>query len=293
MLLLLAAALLSSTAPQIAFTFDDLPAHSALPPGETRLDVANKIITALKQAHMPPIYGFVNGVRMEEQPGDASVLDAWRAAGNPLGNHGWSHMNLNQRSLEDFETDLVRNEPVLKKWMPEQDWHWFRFPFLAEGNTPEKRAGIRTFLLQHGYKIAGVTMSFADYEWNEPYSRCKAKGDLQGIRALEKSYLAAAENSIAYYRSLSQTLYGRDIPYVLLMHIGAFDAEMLPRLLSLYQSKGFEFITLPLAEGDPFYREDTDLKLAPGPDSLEGVMAERKLPLPSHPAFAPPENACR
>ena len=64
------------------------------------------------------------------------------------------------------------------------------------------------------------------------------------------------------------------------MHIGAFDAEMLPRLLSLYQSRGFQFVTLPEAEKDPFYAIDTDLILPPGANMLEGVMAERRLPLP-------------
>jgi lysophospholipase L1-like esterase len=219
----------SKPAPQIAFTFDDLPAHSALPPGETRLEVASKRIAALEAAHLPPIYGFVNGVRIEEHPGDVSVLEAWRKAGSPLGNHGWSHMNLNQQAIGEFESDVSKNERLLSQWMDGQDWHWFRFPFLAEGDTSEKKAAIRTFLLQHGYKIAGVTMSFGDYRWNEPYARCRAKGDAKGIESLEQSYLQA--------RSLSQALYHRDVPYVLLMHIGAFDAEMMPRLVSLYREK--------------------------------------------------------
>jgi lysophospholipase L1-like esterase len=184
----------SGPAPQIAFTFDDLPAHSALPPGETRLEVASKLIAALEAAHVQPIYGFVNGVRTEEHPRDVSVLEAWRQAGNPLGNHGWSHMNLNQHTLEDFELDVSKNEPLLSQWMEGQDWHWFRFPFLAEGDTSEKKAAIRTFLLQHGYKIAGVTMSFGDYRWNEPYARCKAKGDAKGIQSLEQSKSRNAEH---------------------------------------------------------------------------------------------------
>jgi peptidoglycan/xylan/chitin deacetylase (PgdA/CDA1 family) len=100
-------------------------------------------------------------------------LEAWRKAGSPLGNHGWSHMNLNQHAIEEFESDVSKNEPLLSQWMDGQDWHWFRLPFLAEGDTPEKKAAIRTFLLQHGYKIAGVTMSFGDYRWNEPYARCR------------------------------------------------------------------------------------------------------------------------
>ena len=84
--------------PQMAITFDDLPAHGALPPGETRVAVASKIIAALRDAHAPPIYGFVNGRPIEQQPPDAVVLQACRAAGFPLGNHTWSHMNLNEHS---------------------------------------------------------------------------------------------------------------------------------------------------------------------------------------------------
>jgi peptidoglycan-N-acetylglucosamine deacetylase len=273
-----------ATAPQIAFTFDDLPIHGPLPPGETRLEVAEKILAALKQAEMPPVYGFVNGQFTEKEPGDIEVLKARRKAGYPLGNHTWSHPNLQSQTLEAYQAEIARNEPLLSELMKDQDWRWFRFPFLSEGDTPEKRAGVRTFLRQHGYKVAGVTMSFGDYLWNEPYARCKAKGDSKAIASLEASYLSAAEDSITYYRQLSHTLYGRDIPYVLLMHIGAFDAEMLPRLLDLYRARGFQFVALPEAEKDEFYREDTDLALPPGPDMLEGVMGERRLPLPSRQA---------
>ena len=272
----------AATQPQIAFTFDDLPAHASLPPGETRVEVIAKILAALHDAHMPLIYGFVNGLAVEQHPGDVAALKAWRDAGNPLGNHTWSHINLNQNSLTDFEANTTKNEALLTELMQGgltqgADWHWFRFPFLAEGDTQEKKAGVRAFLLRRGYKVAGVTMSFGDYSWNDPYARCVAKGDKDAIATLESSYLAAADDSIRHYRQLSQTLYGRDIPYVLLMHVGAFDARMLPRLLELYRSRGFEFVTLQQAESDDFYREDTDLNLPPGPDMLEGVASERHI----------------
>lgn len=281
-------------APEIAFTFDDLPAHGPLPAGETRMDVISKLIAALRDAGLPPTYGFVNGVRNEEEPGDAAVMEAWRAAGNPLGNHTWSHMNLNQSSLENFEQDFTRNEPSFTPLMKDEDWRWFRFPYVAEGDTPEKKLGFRAFLLQHDYKIAAVTMSFGDYMWNEPYARCKAKGDSAAIATLQTSYLAAAAESIDFDRSMSHTLYQRDIPYVLLMHVGAFDAEMLPRLLQLYKSKGFVFVTVPEAERDDFYRDAVDLSLPPGPESLEGAMGAQHLPLPARTNFAAQLDAlCR
>jgi len=285
---------LKPSVPRIAITFDDLPAHGSLPPGTTRVEIATKILAALRDAGAPPTYGFANGLLIERQPEDSAVLGAWRGAGQPLGNHSWSHMDLNKHPLEEFEADVSKNEPLLTQWMKDGDWHWFRFPYLAEGETPEKKAGVRGFLKQHNYKIAAVTMSFGDYLWTEPYARCKAKGDSNAIAAMENTFLSAADESISYYRGLSHTLYGRDIPYVLLLHIGALDAEMLPQLLKLYQSRGFSFVTLAEAEADEFYRASVDLELPPAPDMLEQVMAERGLPLPARVSLGPLLDAmCR
>jgi peptidoglycan-N-acetylglucosamine deacetylase len=269
--------------PLIAFTFDDLPAHAALPQGQTRLEIAQKLIDALKAAGLPPVYGFINGVREEEEPASRSVLPAWRAAGFPLGDHSWSHMNLNSHTAAEFEADVLKNRPVLEREMAGADWRWFRYPNLSEGDTPEKRAEVRAFLNKQGYRVAQVTMSFGDYAFNDPYARCVAKGDVAAIARLKHDYMASAVESAAYARSLSHTLYGRDIPYVLLMHAGALDAQMLPQLIALYWSEGFGFTTLPEAERDPVYRIDTDLSLPVGPDTLEEEMKARGLPLPARP----------
>lgn len=269
-------------AQQIAITFDDLPAHGPLPPKVTRLEVAKQVIDALHRAQVPPTYGFVNGSIIEQQPDTASVLDAWRGAGNLLGNHTWSHMNLNDHSALEFEGDIGHNEQLLQQHMDGGDWRWLRYPYLAEGNTAEKKMGVRAWLGQHGYKIAGVTMSFADYEWNEPYARCLQKGDTKAVSWLETTYLRAAAQNIRYDHLMSKKLYGQDIPYVLLMHIGAFDAHMLPRLLAMYKRHGIVFVPLQQAEQNPFYKYDMDPKVLPGPDTLEAAMAEKHWPLPKH-----------
>lgn len=278
-----AGAIANLQAQEIAITVDDLPAHSALPSGDTRLAIATEIIRALKDAHVPPTYGFVNGVRVSEVPSDVSVLDTWRAQGNLLGNHTWSHMSLNANTAEQFEADVLQGEPTVRDRMAGQDWKWLRFPYLQEGNTPEKRAEVRQFLAQHGYKVAAVTMSFGDYLWNEPYARCANKGDTKSIHLLEESYLQAAGEEADYEVALSSALYGHNIPYVLLMHIGAFDAQMFSRLLALYQQKGFHFVTLAEAEKDPFYASDIDLKLPPGPSSLTEAAAVKHIPVPPRP----------
>lgn len=283
-------------AQQVAITFDDLPAHSSLPIGDTRLEIANRVITALKEGHVPPTYGFVNAVQFTREPGTEKVLEAWRAAGFPLGNHGYSHLNLNNISEQDWEADILKDEPTLASLMnsPADDYHWLRFPFLAEGDTWSKRTAVRAFLREHGYRIAGVTMSFQDYAFNPPYARCLAKKDTDSIKKLQDAYLAAADAQLTRSLALSQQLYHRDIPLVLLMHIGAFDSTMLPRLLALYRSRGVTFVSLEQAEKDPFYRVDTDLTRPATPDSLDALNAAAHLP----PVAAPPllvdlEKLCR
>ncbi|HTV82605.1 MAG TPA: polysaccharide deacetylase family protein [Acidobacteriaceae bacterium] len=265
---------------RMAVTFDDLPVSGPLPPGQSRVGIAEQIIRALKAEHVPPTYGFVNAVHAQYDPGTVDVLGTWRASGNLLGNHTWSHVSLNRVSLQDFEGDLLRDEPILDLLMAGQDWRWLRYPYLAEGDTMQKRLGIRVFLAQHGYKIASVTMNFDDYDWNGPYARCIAKHDAQSVNWLEASYLQAADENIGYYRAMSKQLYQRDIRYVLLLHVGAFDAHMLPQLLRLYRERDFSFVPLEQAEQDPFYRYDMNPKLLPGPDLLEQAMRDKHLPLP-------------
>jgi peptidoglycan/xylan/chitin deacetylase (PgdA/CDA1 family) len=281
---------------KIAFTWDDLPTHSSLPPGETRQQIIDTIISTIQTQHMPAPYGFVNAKSIEVTPELIKVLDAWRMAGFPLGNHTSSHMNLNEPSisLEAWEADVLRDEPLLSKEMGNADFHWLRFPNLSEGNTPDKKKGARRFLASHGYKIAGVTMSFADYAYNEPYARCVVSNDQPAIKELENSYLDEAAKNLAYAHQMSMALYGRDIPYILLMHVGALDAKLLPRLLQMYRQHGVEFISLQEATRDPFYQNDVDLALSPLPDTLEEAMRLKGLPLPKRePPSVNPANICR
>jgi peptidoglycan-N-acetylglucosamine deacetylase len=282
-LALLAMSVPALAAPQVAFTFDDLPAHSVLPPGMTRIEVAKEVIAALKAAKMPPAYGFVNGVLIDKEPASAPVLRLWRDAGNRLGNHTWSHPNLQNLSVADYEAEIVRNEPVLAELGG--DWHWFRYPYLSEGETPQKRDEVRSVLAGRGYHIAPATMMFGDWLYSEPYARCVTAHNHASVARMETLYFTAAAANIAYYRRMSQALYGHDIPYVLLLHIGAFEARTLPRLIALYRKHGFKFVSLEQAEADPYYRAFYDPSLPAPPNDLEHAMAARNLTPPPAPSI--------
>lgn len=289
--------------PQVAFTFDDLPAHGPLPPGMARPAVVKSILQTLKRENLPPVFGFVNGFRVARYPYQIHILQAWVRAGEPLGNHTWSHPELDKLSAAQYEANIARNEPLLRglesgglesggldsKGLKSQgldsqgeqaDWHWFRYPFLEEGDTVAKREAVRDWLQAHGYRIAEASMDFQDYLWNEPYARCAAKHDTKAIQQLHDTYLATADTYIGVYRELAQRLYGHDVPYILLMHAGAFDARMLPELLALFRRRGFTFTTLQTAMADPIYQQDPEVPTPGGSTFNEMVAAERRVNVP-------------
>lgn len=273
---------------------DDLPVHGALPEGETRLNVAERMLAAFRAAGVPEVYGFVNGALLEREPETSAVLTLWAASGYPLGNHTWSHRNLNQATVEEFDAEVVRNEETLERFGPGDDWRWLRYPNLAEGNDPMKREAVRASLARRGYRIAPVTMDFSDWQWNDTYLRCRARGDAPGLTALETAYLEAVGESILRARTVSRALYGRDIPYVLLSHISAFNARMMPRVLALYVEEGFEFAALADALGDPVYHQDLDPGQPAGQASLDGRAREQNVPVPGRRDWnAVREAACR
>jgi hypothetical protein len=106
--------------------------------------------------------------------------------------------------------------------------------------------------------------------------------DEASIQKLHDSYLAVADQYYSVFRQLSQLLYGRDVKYVLLMHIGAFDARMLPELLALYRAKGVSFVSLPDAMSDPAYQDDPDISEPTGGAFLELMMQKKQLKFPAN-----------
>jgi peptidoglycan-N-acetylglucosamine deacetylase len=273
----------SAIAQQVALTFDDLPAHGPLPPGMTRLDVAKSIIATLKEAKAPEVYGFINAVKLEQVPEDRAVLEQWRAAEFMLGNHTYTHMSLTDHTVEAYEKDIAANEPILRQLMGNEDWQWFRYPFLWEGDTLEKRDAVRAYLKEHGYRVAQVTLDFEDYAWNAPYARCVAKDDQKSIEWLKSSYMNTAQQYIELDQKLSQMLFGRDIKHVFLLHLGGFQTVMLPQLIDLLKQKGFRFVTLEEAENDPAYESNPNAALKYGGTLLEQMIEAQHLKYPPVP----------
>lgn len=130
--------------------------------------------------------------------------------------------------------------------------------------------------------MAQVTLSFGDYDYNEPYARCLLKNDTAAIEQLKKSYLDGAAQNLSDGQKMAELLYGHDIKHVMLLHIGGFQTVMLPHLLELFKDRGFKLISLEEAESDPAYAADPNLPGEWGGTFLDQMRIARKLPALAH-----------
>ena len=114
-------------------------------------------------------------VRLHQRETSSSAIPTarWRCrSGSTAGirsrNHTYTHLDFTKNSVEDFQREILRNEPALellmapirKKVGSKHDWRWFRYPYLHEGDTLEKRRAVRAFLAANGYRIAQTTLDF-------------------------------------------------------------------------------------------------------------------------------------
>src|SRR5580692_12168463 len=269
-------------AQKVAITFDDLPLNGDLPPGVTRVEIARDTLAVLKARHAPAAYGFINAKKLEGNQDAAEALKLW-AASEPFGNHTYGHMDLNANPAERFEREIEENEPALELLAgKDRNWHWLRYPFLREGETVEKRRAVRAYLQAHGYRVAQVTLDWEDYLWNTAYARCVARGDKKSIAWLRSSYLNTAAEFLDLGREQAKLIYGREINYVLLMHLGAYSSTILPDALDLLKQKGFKLVTLEEAQTDAAYQSDPDVGLHDAGTLLDQMMQVKGIKYPEH-----------
>ena len=278
---------------KVALTFDDLPLNGAKPASRSKEQITRDTVAVLKKHRIPPSFGFINARGLERSPDGARALQVWIGSGNPLGNHTYSHLSLTKGSAEEFEQEILRNEPVLELLTPvkaKSDWHWLRYPFLHEGDTVDKRRAVREFLRANGYQVAQTTLDWEDYLWNGAHARCLDKDDKASIEWLRSSYLSEAERWIRAQRNFAKLVWGREINHVALLHLGSFSSAILPDLFALLDREGFEIVTLEEAQRDPIYQSDPDIGAPNGGTLTELMMQAKGIPWPEGLADKPREK---
>lgn len=264
----------SPAARTMAVTFDDLP-YVAVGSTDYLHDAqrATADILRVLAAHHVPVVAFVNEGKLDargETDARIALLQRWVDAGAILGNHTYSHRELNAATIEQFEDEIVRGWVVTPRLMASRQPYtlYFRHPETHTGNTAEKKQAIDAFLAARGYTIAPHTVENADFMFNVPYVRARRAGDAALRERLMQAYLDHSFAALQFAEDITPKVFERDIPQTFLIHANDITADALDTILSRLESRGYRFITLDEAMRDPAYQTRNTLVTKGGPTWL-------------------------
>lgn len=269
----------------MAVTFDDLP-YVAVASADYVRDaqrVTNEILRALRTHHAPAV-AFVNESRVHapgEMDARVAVLRQWADAGVILGNHTYSHADLNGLTVSEYEDEIVRGEMVTRRLMDLRNEPYplyFRHPFTHTGDTAEKKHAVERFLAQRGYEIAPFTIENSDYVFNVPYAKARQSGDDSLMRKLASAYLDFTFAETAFEETIASQMFARDVPQTLLIHSNDITADTLDTILTGLEQRGYRFVSLAAAMADDAYRTP-DVVTKAGPTWLWRWMKSKGLNL--------------
>jgi len=246
-----AAPLHPSSAPTIALTFDDGPNLMATP----LLSAAQRnqaLLDALAQ-HGVQATLFVTVDRGADRPEGLALARAWGAAGHTVGNHTVTHPDLNASTvtLAGYQREVLDCDLVIAT-LPGYR-RWFRYTYLREGNTPEKRDGMRRFLAEWHYRNAHVTLDTSDWRLNGALMEVLRRDPGADLSPLRQAYLEHLWQRATAYRRLSNELLGRNIAQVMLLHHNLINALWLGDAIAMFQERGWHFVAPERAYADPAY----------------------------------------
>ena len=235
---------------QVAITIDDLPflrGGRELSAAE-ELAAFRKLLWTLEQ-HKVEALLFANGERIQKR--HLALFDEAIAAAHLIGNHTWSHPNLNTTDTTTYYLDIDRGQESIAPWLGEI--HYFRYPFLYRGDDTTKHDAVTRYLAEKNYTVVPVSIDNDDWRYNKDYAIAMNRGDSAAADSIGGEYLTHMQRRSVYFDSVAVADLGRTVKHILLLHMTELNSIYLDSLLTWYENTGWEFITTAEALTDPIY----------------------------------------
>lgn len=263
---LLAGSVVLAQAPQpvrrVAITIDDGPVVNERADLARFRRITNGLIGSF-QAEQVPVTVFVNEEQLNvpgQRDARAAVLDQWLDSGFDLANHSYSHLSANQVSLQEFTDDIVKGEVIMRAMVERrgQTLAWFRYPYLHAGQTEASHRAVLQFLEGRKYRVAPVTVDYADYTFAAAYAREVRAGNVDQANRIRQAYIDQVDPGFEHAEKASTDVFGREIAQILLIHCNELNSVAVRDTIARMRHRGYTFITLEEAMDDPAYgRRDT------------------------------------
>ena len=241
----------------MALTFDDLPVARY-----ADLAAAEAVLPALAEGLHEmgvPATGFLNESKVDV-PGEyerrAALLEGWLEAGLDMGNHTRSHRSFWTTPLPDYQRDVEDGEATVARLLAARgrSLRYFRHPYLNTGPDSATRAAFEAYLQRSGYTVAPVTIDTDDYVFALAYDNVLSRRDTVLAERIGAAYGRYLEDVTAFYEALSEDVIGREVAQIMLLHANALNARYLPATVAMLRRRGYTFVSLEQALGDPAYQ---------------------------------------
>lgn len=254
----------------VALTFDDLPLADASDPpaAEARALAANSKIQRALRRYSAPATGFVNEARVESLgPAGIPILNSWNRGLFELGNHGFGHLDSNDLTLPQIGEEIDRGEQSMKSLVrgSGRSLRFYRFAYNHVGDTEDKRVAMEALLTRRGYRLAASTIDTSDYVFAQAYDRAITQKDASARKKIEDAYLTYTRAQIAYYAQLNSRVMGYEPPEVIVLHLSSLNAATLGRILRIFRTMNYSFVTLEQAQSDSAYGHSPKFATKYGP----------------------------
>jgi hypothetical protein len=214
-------------------------------------DVNSRILRAIDSRNVNAAL-FVCGMRVDDYDG-GKLLSAWDQAGQMICNHSYSHLNYcGSTSYADFAVDFLKNEKVIAPYHNRTPL--FRYPFLKEGDTADKRDRFRAILKENGYRVGHVTIDASDWYVNQRFADRFAKQPKTTVGPYRDYLITHLLDRASFYRQLAVDVLGRDMRHTLLLHYNDLNALVLPDVMAAFETAGWQWIDASLAFQDDAFR---------------------------------------
>jgi peptidoglycan/xylan/chitin deacetylase (PgdA/CDA1 family) len=247
-LLLITVVLLNSNeshaAKSIAITIDDLPLMSQTPYSTEEAAAVNASILKTLQKHGVTAVGFVNEDRLlvrGKVDAGIEILDQWLVAGMELGNHNFGHVGLWNSPLSANQDAVVKGE-VFTRWLTSlrgKPLRYYRHPFTQTGRDAADKQAFEEFLSARGYTVAPFTIEHDDYLFSCVYDKLARAQDSDKRALVISEYLSHLQTTVRVYESMSEQLFGRQIPQIFLIHASRLNAQALDATLQALRSMDY------------------------------------------------------
>jgi peptidoglycan/xylan/chitin deacetylase (PgdA/CDA1 family) len=247
----------------VAITFDDLPVVCRCETNAERMEITVKLLAIFEEYDMP-VLGVVTERKLEKDgvvdPEEVALMQKWLEAGHELGNHGYSHKDINEISFDEYKKEIVLGERIIKPLAEKAGipYRYFRHPYLSAGDNLQVRKDLDDFLKERNYEIAPNTITYQDYTFSGSYDRALHNGDTLLAQRIREAYLPYTLERWEAAEQQSRDLFGREIRQILMVHANRLNADAFGDIAKMMKGRGYRFITIEEALKDPAYsRLDT------------------------------------